>query len=183
MRCRREAIVDGNEVTADVGTTGGSAEHSPFRRLLVPLDGSRAAAAILPYVRRLASLRGTTIVLFQAVPRTIPVAAMEAPPPPAVLDADEQSREETKRYLEGVAADLRAEGFDAEWHMRTAEPAGAILELARELDADLIAMTTHGRTGLGRLVFGSVAEQVLRRSPAPVFLVRVAVEEPDTREA
>lgn len=155
-----------------------------FHRLLVPLDGSQTAAAVLPYVRRLASPQHTVVLVFQAAPRSIPpVAAMEAPPPPAIFEADERLREEAARYVESVTAGLRAEGFDAESHVRIGDAAQTILELARERAVDLIAMTTHGRTGLGRLVFGSVAEQVIRQSPVPVFLVRVAAEEAEPASA
>jgi nucleotide-binding universal stress UspA family protein len=56
--------------------------------------------------------------------------------------------------------------------VRRGEPAGEILAAAREAKADLIAMTTHGRSGFGRLLFGSVAEAVLRQSEVPVFLMR-----------
>jgi nucleotide-binding universal stress UspA family protein len=77
-------------------------------------------------------------------------------------------------------ARLRAEGVEAEAHVKPGHPATVILDLAHALAVELIAMTTHGRTGLGRLVFGSVAEEVLRRAPVPVFLVRVNDEQAAT---
>src|SRR5204863_436422 len=77
-------------------------------------------------------------------------------------------------YVDGAAARLNTEGFRVDAHVKLGEPAALILETVRELHADLIAMTTHGRTGLGRLVFGSVAEEVLRGTSVPVFLVRVS---------
>ena len=65
------------------------------------------------------------------------------------------------------------------WAIRRGRPADEILAAAQEGGVDLIAMATHGRTGLGRLLFGSVAEAVLRRAPVPVFMIR----EPHTVEA
>lgn len=159
---------------------GPAPDDTGFGRLLVPLDGSALAEAVLPFVRRLASLRGTTVVVLQVIPPT-PVVAMEVPVP-AVVEADERAREEAERYVQTVASRLRAQGLDAEPHTKLGDPARVVLDAVRELRIELIAMTTHGRTGLGRLLFGSVAEQVLRRSSVPVFLVRVSEEE-EARQA
>jgi len=71
-----------------------------------------------------------------------------------------------------VAARLLADGFHVATTVRTGEAAPEIVAGARECQADLIGMMTHGRTGLGRLVFGSVAEAVLRHAAVPVFVVR-----------
>lgn len=159
---------------------GPAPDDAGFGRVLVPLDGSTLAEVVLPFVRRLGSLRGTTVVVLQVVPPT-PVVAMEVPAP-AIVEADESAREEAERYVQTVAGRLRAQGLDAEPHTKLGDPARVILDAVRELRVELIAMTTHGRTGLGRLLFGSVAEQVLRRSPVPVFLVRVSEEE-EARQA
>jgi nucleotide-binding universal stress UspA family protein len=111
-----------------------------------------------------------------------PAVGMEIPPP-AVLEADERLRADAERYVADVAARFRAAGFDAESDVRVGDPATVILEASRQLDVDLVAMTTHGRSGVGRLVFGSVAEQVLRESRAPVFLVRMSEEDMARRAA
>jgi nucleotide-binding universal stress UspA family protein len=77
-------------------------------------------------------------------------------------------------YLEPLVASLKAKGVRAGARVRIGDPATEIVAAAKEINADLIAMTTHGRTGLGRLLFGSVAEAVLRGSPIPVFLLRTS---------
>ena len=82
-------------------------------------------------------------------------------------------------YLAPLAARLRAQGVDATCQVQRGRPAEQILAAARASHADLIAMATHGRTGLGRLLFGSVAEEVLRHAPVPVFMIR----QPDAVEA
>src|SRR5205807_1955958 len=71
-----------------------------------------------------------------------------------------------------VAAALRAQGISVTWSVRRGRATEEILAAACESDVDLIAMATHGRTGLGRLLFGSVAEAVLRQAPVPVFMIR-----------
>jgi nucleotide-binding universal stress UspA family protein len=90
----------------------------------------------------------------------------------------EAERDAVDDYLTTIAKRLEAQGL----RVQTAEPEGsaadAILGLADEVDADLIAMTTHGQTGMRRLLFGSVAGEVLHRSTLPLLLVRVQ-EHPD----
>jgi len=87
-----------------------------------------------------------------------------APPPPV---------EPSQEYLTAIAAELRAKGLRVDTQVRVGTNAvEEILAGARDVGADLIAMTTHGRGGLGRLLFGSVAEAVLRQADIPVFLMR-----------
>jgi len=76
--------------------------------------------------------------------------------------------------LAPIAAGLRARGVETAWEIRVGRAEEQIVAGARAVGADLIAMSTHGRSGLGRLLFGSVAEQVLRRADVPVFLMRQA---------
>jgi len=101
------------------------------------------------------------------------------PIPPSVVEGtryveveDVEKRRAEEEYLAPIAAELRAKGVRTTTMVRRGEPDGEILAGAREAGADLIAMTTHGRSGLGRLLFGSVAEAVLRQSEVPVFLMR-----------
>jgi nucleotide-binding universal stress UspA family protein len=90
------------------------------------------------------------------------------------IDAQVSVVREAEDYLETVAARLRGEGLP---RVRTSVWYGAaapsILEAARLAKPDLIMMSTHGRSGFGRLVFGSVAESVLRDTRTPIFLIRV----------
>jgi nucleotide-binding universal stress UspA family protein len=158
------------------------AEAPIFQRLVVPLDGSPLAEAVLPFVYRLAG-HGTTVVIVRAVPVAAVAAAVEAPVAAQVMvEAEERDRAEAASYLDHVLVELRAAGLDVTSEVRIGTPATVILDVVREQGAELIAMTTHGRTGLGRLVFGSVAEHVLRHATAPVFLVRVSEAE-QLREA
>src|SRR3972149_580641 len=105
-----------------------------LRRVLVPLDGSEAAEAVLPYVELLASRAGAEVHLLTVVP-----AADEAT---ATSDAF--------RYLESLRDRLRGRSLSCEFAVPAGEPGDTILSEAQAKDADLIAMSTHGRSGLPR---------------------------------
>ena len=141
-----------------------------FTLILVPLDGSPLSAGALPYAVALARPSGARLLLVRA-------SLVRLPPPPdtyeARLVADESA------YLERTAGLLREQGVDVETALRFADPAEAIVEEARARGADLIAMTSRGHGGLGRLVFGSVAAAVVERAPAPVLLLTEADVERD----
>ncbi len=135
-----------------------------MRTILVPLDGSTLAERALPFAEVLARASGARLVLPRAsLVRHRPEPATEE----ARIAADE--RAELDRHV----ALLGERGVVAEGVLRFDEAAEAIVAEAVGREADLIVMATHGRSGLGRLVFGSTAEAVLRRSPAPVLLIRV----------
>ena len=151
-----------------------------YKRILVALDGSELAETILPHVEALGRALGSTLVLMRATMPAekvisglnagamLPAADIVDPMP--IIDAE---RDAVDSYLTRIAERLEAQGV----RVHTEEPEGpaadAILQVADDLDADLIAMTTHGRTGMRRLVFGSVAGEVLHRSTRPLLLVRV----------
>lgn len=135
------------------------------RRILVPLDGSPLAERALPYAESLARAFEATILLVRAVQF----------PGFGVLEngqAQIRAMEEAEQYLESTAAGVREHGVPAETATPYGRPAGWILEEVPLRHADVIVMATHGRSGIGRLLFGSVAESVLARSPVPVLLVR-----------
>jgi nucleotide-binding universal stress UspA family protein len=140
-----------------------------YRRALVPLDGSPLAEAIIPFLVKIAGPLDMSIVLLRVleiIPPVVEGARQE------LIDASEVRRRDAQAYLAGVAATLGARGIDVSCHVRSGRPDLQIVEAAREVSADLIAMSTHGRSGLGRLLFGSVAEQVLRHAEVPVFMMR-----------
>jgi nucleotide-binding universal stress UspA family protein len=124
-------------------------------RVLVPLNGSPNAERILPPLRRLLSPDDSSVTLLQALSFVNPSA-----------------REDADRYLWKVAFDLRSEGFRANYAIRFGPPAETVLEEAAARGSTLIALATHGRSGLQRLVLGSVAEKLLQLSDVPVLLTR-----------
>jgi nucleotide-binding universal stress UspA family protein len=100
-----------------------------------------------------------------------------------VIEDVAKLRAEAGEYLASIAADLRAKGVSVTTAVRRGEPVAEILAGAREVDADLIAMTTHGRSGLSRLLFGSVAAAVLSHAEIPVFLMRQTAAQVAARAA
>lgn len=149
------------------------------KKILVPLDGSGLAASILPLVEEFATTMGASLVLFHAV---TPIAALpgfetQAPTAVAILDDLEKHARE---FLANVVAEVKARGVEATGLVTIDEPVHAILEAADETKADLIAVATHGRGGLGRAILGSVADGVVRRSADVPCLVLRAKEEAES---
>ena len=141
-----------------------------YKRALVPLDGSPMGESIIPFLTRIAGPLDMTITLVRVLEPVTPVVA-DADGSVIVDDVQARARD-AEEYLAPLAATLRARGIDATWCVRRGRVDAEILAAARDNRADLIAMSTHGRSGVGRLLFGSVAEQVLRQADIPVFLIR-----------
>jgi nucleotide-binding universal stress UspA family protein len=147
-------------------------EIEMYDRILVPLDGSRLSELVLPHVEALAEKFGSSIVLIRVnAPLSASSAAASPPQDPTLVHRLEQQAAEGQ--LKGVADGLQAKGYTVHLEMPTGSAAHEILETARASEVRLIAMTTHGFGGLGRLLFGSVADEVLRHAPCPILLVRV----------
>lgn len=138
------------------------------KRVLVALDGSTACEAVLRFLMEIAGPLDMTVMLLHVLEPITPQVIDGT----VVVDDVEARRREAEEYLAPISAALRAQGVDTAWAIRHGRPADEILAAAQESSADLIAMATHGRTGIGRLLFGSVAEAVLRRAPVPVFMIR-----------
>jgi nucleotide-binding universal stress UspA family protein len=141
-----------------------------YQRALVPLDGSAVAEAVIPFVLEIAGPLDMAVTLLQVV-EPLRSVVVDGAGPIVVDDIDGRTRE-AEAYLASIAAELRSRGIAADWQVLRGEAAPTILAAARAFDADVIAMTTHGRTGFGRLLFGSVAEQVARRADVPVLMMR-----------
>src|SRR5688572_20459348 len=142
-----------------------------LRTILVPLDGSDLAARAVPYASALAGSAGTKLVLMRALPRQVSGRLPD-------------DRDETLAELTMDAAVLRAIGVSAETvvrciqHFHASDIGEAISAAAEEQRADLIVMSTHGRSGLGRWLYGSATDSVLRRTSTPVLLVPPHADRP-----
>lgn len=135
-------------------------------RILVPLDGSPLAEAAIDAALDLRHGMPCTLML---------VRAAEAHVLPAVDPTDEQVEvvREAEQYLDGVVQRLAQRGVkDVDTSVWYGPAAASIIEAARLKKADLIVMSTHGRSGLGRLIMGSVTESVLRGTTTPICVVR-----------
>jgi nucleotide-binding universal stress UspA family protein len=135
-------------------------------KVLIPLDGSALAEQALTKALDITEGGEPTLLLLRAA---------EASTWPGVDPTDEQIRvvHEAEQYLKAAQARLTAKGIGkVETSVWYGPPASAIVEAARVANADLIVMTTHGRSGLGRLILGSVAEAVLRGTSTPILMLR-----------
>lgn len=140
------------------------------KRVLVALDGSRSSEAVLRFVLEIAGPLDMTVVLLRVLEPAIPPVADDMYRAP--IEDFETRRRDAEEYLAAIAAALRSRGVETGWQVRRGRPADEILDTAAESGVDIIAMATHGRTGFGRLLFGSIAEAVLRRATVPVFMIR-----------
>jgi nucleotide-binding universal stress UspA family protein len=141
-----------------------------YERALVPLDGSTTAEGVVPFILQIAGPLGLDVTLLRVVIPAHPAAAIEVGP--VVLENTDKLCAQAEAYLVPFATELRANSIRVTTHVRRGEPAQEILACVRDSKADLIIMTTHGRTGFSRLLFGSVAEAVLRHADVPVLLMR-----------
>lgn len=151
-----------------------------IRRILVPVDFSRYARAALEYALELAApLKAAVEVLYVWEPNGYAGnEALSLVPPPRGQKWDEtrlQMAREIESFLGPYRDQVRAV------HIESGTPADVIPEVAREGEFDLIAMGSHGRTGVSRLLVGSVAEGVMRKSHVPVLTLRLPVRQ--AREA
>lgn len=136
-----------------------------IERILVPLDGSKCAEMVFPTMEKLAAdLKAVAVLLRVAYAHVIPGADP--------TEAQVKVVHEAEDYLKEIGNQWAAKGIKAETHVRYGHDAEEILDHAVQPDIDLIAMTTHGRSGIKRFLLGSVAEKVLRHSPKPILLVR-----------
>jgi nucleotide-binding universal stress UspA family protein len=143
--------------------------------ILVPLDGSLVAETALPPALALARALGGSLTLLRVTPPALgaePLAeAIQAPV--ITYRPRPQHREQADAYLAGAAQRFESRGVPIRILVLRGDPATAIVQYAQEAPGvRLIAMATHGRSGVSRWVFGSVAEKVLRATPAPLLLVR-----------
>jgi nucleotide-binding universal stress UspA family protein len=150
-----------------------------FERIVVCLDGSSAAEAILPYVTGEALAHKSLVVLLRVVSLpelTIPIGIPGEPGiPMATEGAARRTRNEESEadaYLKDIAKPMRAKGFKVERVVVPGLAGEAIIDYARENNCKLIAIATHGHGGVRRFVLGSTADYVLHHSPVPVLIVR-----------
>lgn len=153
-----------------------------LQKIVVPLDGTAAAEGILGPVVDIARLTGASLLLVRVVRPLLlegfaPAADDEKPPERSLLyelrGAQAGQEAEARSYLEAAAGKLIRKGLTVQTRVQVAEqPSAAIFQAAEAAGADLVALTTHGRHGLPRLLIGSVADKLIRGSTLPVLLTR-----------
>ena len=150
-----------------------------FNHLLVPLDGSHLAEAALPHAKELASKFNSKISLVWVIQpaHLIMTAANGSVYAQLLTEMRHQSEQDAHAYLKEHEDSLRQQGYQVHTQVTEGENiADALLQVAANLKVDAIVMSTHGRGGLSRWVFGSVADKVLRYADVPVLLIRAKEE-------
>ena len=144
-----------------------------YSHVLVTLDGSQGAEAVLPHATAIARSMRATLTMVRIVDPVVSewgergtIGRGNSAPGQSVFT------DQAHHYLAGTASKIRAEGVTVNTVVRQGQPAKQIVDVAREIGADAIAMATRSRRGLNRLMFGSVTEEVLHRSQLPLLLVR-----------
>jgi nucleotide-binding universal stress UspA family protein len=147
-----------------------AAREAEVKNIVVPLDGSATAEEILPFAAASARLLNAAVTVTWVVQ---PLYDYEGYATGLYDAADKEMREMAAGYLEKVCGRLRSAGVSkAEGALLSGTPAAKIVELAENTPGSLIAMTTHGRSGFGRFILGSVADRVVHNAPCPVLLIR-----------
>ncbi len=141
-----------------------------YSKILVPVDGSALAEAVLPHVKALTTLSHAGVVLLRVT--LIPAAEFTYPAPMIPSDLISDMEAQASAYLATLRARLEREGLVVETIHRQGPVAETILEVAHEVGADLIAMSTHGRSGVQRWLLGSTADRVVNHASIPVLMVR-----------
>ena len=143
-----------------------------YNTILVPLDGSKRAETILCHVEQLAKRHHAKVVFMQVIglpPRTFGYSSVYT------TFGQEELRKwkiEAETYLTARGEEFREKGIEAKTRVFSGAVVEEIIDAAEREDADLIAMVSHGRTGLPRVFYGSVAAGILHRVDRPLFLIR-----------
>jgi nucleotide-binding universal stress UspA family protein len=149
-----------------------------YERILVPLDGSKTGEAALPNVEELATkitpcgmVEVTLLQVISEINYDFLTDKENAQLP--YNETDRKTIEQgAQRYLDGIAAELKGKGITVKTMVAEGHAAEEIIKAAEKINADLIAMSTHGRSGIGRWAMGSVTDKVLHESNIPILTVR-----------
>ncbi len=150
-------------------------EAKPIDTLVVPLDGSELAESALAYGEDMARQMSLNISLIRVVSTpalTYPGTESYTYDPQVFTDLESAAIS----YLKQKQADLEQKGFKVEYVVKGGYPADYIIDFAEASEGSLIVMSTHGRSGIGRWIMGSVADRILRASNRPILLIRSRVE-------
>jgi nucleotide-binding universal stress UspA family protein len=145
-----------------------------YRNILVPLDGSELAECSLPHAKAIAKgCKAFELILFRAIEPLSgqAISAMMEAGNDFILKVEYENKKEAEDYVAKMASTLKAEGFPTRGVTINGRASDKIMDYSQKNNIDLIVMSTHGRSGISRFYFGSVAEKVSRHSPIPVLLI------------
>lgn len=143
-----------------------------YKKILVPLDGSERAEAILPHVEEIAHCHGSNVLLIRVIDPVVSLTAMDGLPMDMNMEIIKQQIEDAEVYLKAKQGELLQKKIEAHYQVMSGAVANTIVETAEKEEADLIAIASHGRGGLARVFYGSVAAALLQRVDRPLLLIR-----------
>ena len=153
-------------------------ELPQLKKILLPTDFSGCANYALPYAAAIARATDAQIVCVHVVEPVVPAVGYSGLADPMPLaDISEQLEDSAERQLPKLAECDECAGLDVEEIIVHGDAAAEIVRVATEQEVDLIVISSHGRTGLGRMIFGSTAESVVRHAACPVLVVKPPPEE------
>jgi len=148
-----------------------------YKTILVPLDGSKRAEAILPHAEELAQ-RYRARVVFVRIIEPIPYVMGPEGTPMTLREQElEQRQKDAKSYMDARVGEFREMGIEAKAEVLQGPVVQGITDTAEKVEADLIAIASHGRSGLSQCFYGSVASGVLNRVDRPLLVIRSLAED------
>ena len=143
-----------------------------YKKILVPLDGSKRAEAILPHVKNLALCFKAKVIFFIVIEPVHLLEHDEIIGMSIYQEKRDQQIKETESYLASLQGQFREDGIKVQTLIGHGPVVKAILDAAKSENADLLAMASHGRSGLSRTFYGSISAGVLQRIDRPLLLIR-----------
>jgi nucleotide-binding universal stress UspA family protein len=141
-----------------------------YKKILVPLDGSELSESVLNHVVTIATSCQVPEVVLARVREPLDKSVKKTLDAKIFSQLDEAYYDEAANYLEEIATTLKRKGIAVKVEVLSGKPAEEILKYSQRSGVDLIIMSTHGRSGVSRWVFGSVADKVIRQTEIPVLI-------------
>ncbi|MDD5399278.1 MAG: universal stress protein [Dehalococcoidia bacterium] len=152
-----------------------------YKKIMVPLDGSQIAECVIPHIETIAKKSAAKVELVTVIePLEIPTRGQIAISDDEIKQIDAEGKKEANKYLDQVSDRLTKAGIKAETVILSGRAADRLTRYAINNEVDLIIMATHGRSGISKLFWGSVAEKILRATDIPVLLIKTTTSEMDS---
>ena len=143
-----------------------------YKTILVPLDGSKRAEAILPHVKNLSLCFNSKVIFFMVLEPSLMLEYDEVIDMSKYLEKRDLQKKETETYLASLQERFHAKGIEVQTLIGHGLVVKAIIDVAKRENADLVTMASHGRSGFYREFYGSVAAGVLQRIDRPLLIIR-----------
>jgi len=152
-----------------------------YKKIMVPLDGSQVAECVMPHIETIAKKSAAKVELVSVIePLEIPTRGHIAISDDEIKQIDAAGKREATKYLDQVSTRLTKAGIKVETVILSGNAADRLVRYAVNNGVDLIIMATHGRSGISKLFWGSVAEKILRAVDIPVLLIKTATCETES---